>query len=268
MIVNIKEQKPKNNKQGEVVYLTSPVESRTREQLYISVREKEGRLYPDEVLQYLPEIPARHPLSREWQMRAASLRRLLKYLWAIKKPLQILDLGCGNGWMSRHLAENSTNRVFALDMNEAELAQGARVFKDYPNLTFYYGDIFQDIFPEQRFDMILLASSVQYFPDIKRLVLCLNELLSGNGEIHILDSPFYTAENVEAARERTRTYYRKIGYPEMASKYYHHLLSDITTFNPEMLYNPGSIPRRIRKKISGLKSDSPFPWVKIKKLEL
>ncbi len=38
--------------------------------LYLRVREKEGRLYSDQIVARLPDIPADHPLVDEWRARA------------------------------------------------------------------------------------------------------------------------------------------------------------------------------------------------------
>src|SRR5687768_10150066 len=98
--------------------------------IYLCVREKEGRLYPDDVVRHLPFVPEDHPLHGEWQARAASCNRLVGYLARAPRHLNILELGCGNGWLANRIASNVKGRIIGLDGNRAELSQAYRVFAD------------------------------------------------------------------------------------------------------------------------------------------
>src|SRR5688572_22445837 len=97
--------------------------------LYLNVREKEGRLYSDDVVARLPDTPASHSLHAEWQVRAASASRLTDYL-AARFPERgtLLDLGCGAGWLANQIASVTSMLVAGLDRNHTELAQARRVF--------------------------------------------------------------------------------------------------------------------------------------------
>ncbi len=68
-------------------------------------------------------------------------RRLVHYLGARKKTLEILEVGCGNGWLTHQLADIPGTRVTGLDINFTELQQAARVFSNDPNLRFIHGDM-------------------------------------------------------------------------------------------------------------------------------
>src|SRR5215469_6131351 len=91
------------------------------EKQYIQVRSLEGRLYPDDELISLPEIGAAHPHFREWQWRKRSARRLIRYLTSKEKALEILEVGCGNGWLTHLLAEIPGALVTGTDINFTEL---------------------------------------------------------------------------------------------------------------------------------------------------
>ncbi|MEI9943398.1 MAG: hypothetical protein WDN26_04190 [Chitinophagaceae bacterium] len=41
--------------------------------LYLTLREKEGRLYSDEEVLLLPDIKSFHPYYKEWQMRKKNI---------------------------------------------------------------------------------------------------------------------------------------------------------------------------------------------------
>jgi hypothetical protein len=86
-------------------------------------------------------------------------------------------------------------------------------------------------------------------------------LLSPHGEIHIFDSPVYTEATVDAARERSGTYFRSMGFPEMSGLYFHHTWSSFNGMEYEILYNPNSLLNRMKKLVT---VTSPFPWISIK----
>ena len=69
------------------------------ETLYLQLREKEGRVYPDEHVALLPDVSTTHPHYKEWLVRQESSQKLLRWLKKKKKPLDILEIGCGNGWL-------------------------------------------------------------------------------------------------------------------------------------------------------------------------
>jgi ubiquinone/menaquinone biosynthesis C-methylase UbiE len=222
-------------------------------EIYLRVREREGRLYSDDVVRQLPEIPVGYSLFAEWQVRAVSCRRLLGYLSSAQKPLTILELGCGNGWLSNRLASVARGLVVGLDREGPELRQANRVFAHRHELAWVSADILHGGFSKGSFDAVVIASAVQYFPDVPRLIQALRGILKKDGEIHILDSPFYAAEEVSAARERSRSYYERLGFPEMAAYYHHHSASVLEAYNPVWLYRP-----------SAQLKDSPFPWIRLR----
>ncbi|MBL8049959.1 MAG: class I SAM-dependent methyltransferase, partial [Anaerolineales bacterium] len=130
-------------------------------------------------------------------------------------------------------------------------------------LQFLKSDIFFAPFIKKSFDIILIASVMQYFPDLTQLLKTLFRYLKPNGEIHILDSAFYADDEILHAVRRSDGYYSSIGFPEMSKYYFHHRISELQKFSPKWLYDPNSFALRI-KRIFG-KTDSPFSWVAIKK---
>lgn len=230
--------------------------------LYLRVREKEGRLYSDEIVSHLPLVPNGHPLANEWRARAASASRLTQYLSRSPKPLTILDLGCGNGWLS-NLLRQSGHHVVGVDRNRYELKQAARVFASNSSLSFLEADIFSAPFAPQSFDVIVLASVIQYFRDLPALLNGLLSYLKPQGEIHIMDSPLYAETELADAVLRSRAYYSSLGFPEMAGFYFHHRLADLDAFDPLWLYRPN---RRVLRWKRWLRlDDAPFPWVMIRR---
>ncbi|HWK04830.1 MAG TPA: class I SAM-dependent methyltransferase [Puia sp.] len=228
------------------------------EKKYITTRSLENRLCTDDELLKLPEPPLDHPHYREWQIRKRSSRRLVRYLSASKKPLEILDIGCGNGWLAHKLAEIPGTKVTGLDINFTELQQAARVFNDDPNLTFIQGDIRSGVIDDQQFDCIVFADSIQYFPSIKKILYFTLTFLKPAGEIHIVDTRLYKPAEMEAAKRQTIGYYTSLGYPEMADFHFHHCSDDLRSFHHSLLYNPKAFFNRL------LDGKDDFDWVRIK----
>jgi SAM-dependent methyltransferase len=215
-------------------------------------------LYPDETVTRLPELPGNHPLADEWRWRAESSSRLYSYLASKPGKLEVLDLGCGNGWLSSMLSCLKDSRVWGIDRNLPELFQAGRLFKK-SNLFLVAAEIAGLPVRGSAFDVIVLVSVIQYFPDLRALLQELQLLLKRSGEIHILDSPLYSTQDLIAARERTRIYYAGLGFPEMARQYYHHPISALDGLSPHWLYRPRSWHSRIGRFFGH--NGSPFPWI-------
>jgi SAM-dependent methyltransferase len=230
------------------------------EKKYIVIRSLENRLCTDEELIKLPEMAADHPHHREWEIRRRSLRRLLRYLAGRKRPLEILEVGCGNGWLTHNLAELPGTKVTGVDINFTELQQAARVFSNDPNLRFIHGDIRSGILEERRFDMIVFAAAIEYFPSLKKILHFGLSCLKPGGEIHLIDSPLYRADQIERAKRQSHAYFTSFGYPEMADYYYQHNIGDLKSFHHDLLHNPHSVRSRF------LRTNNPYPWVRIKNI--
>ena len=247
-----------------VAYLSDPAGFDTFQENYLAIRKKEGRLFSDARVATLPDSPESDSFYREWLMRKNTLERFGKYIDNHQLQRPVLDIGCGNEWFSSYLKRLTGQTVIGIDINIEELEQAARVFKK-EDLFFVFGDVFDDVFLPGRFHLITLNASVQYFPDLHLLLNRLSALLHEKGEIHLLDSPFYTdGAEAERARGRSLQYYTKIGFPEMAGHYHHHHLTELNEpgpFTVDLLYNPHSLINKLIK--SFVRNLSPFPWIRI-----
>lgn len=232
------------------------------EKMYLSLREKENRLYTDEIVKGLPLVPSDHSLKSEWMVRRISAEKFISYSRK-RQCKRILEVGCGNGWFSNKMASELSAEVSAMDVNETELLQGARVFPSQ-RLSFVYGDIFNVDLNDIRFDCIVLPSSIQYFQNIKSLITQLLQLLAPSGEIHILDSPLYpSTKALSDAKQRSVDHFEKLGQGEMARFYFHHTMEEIGIFNYVILENPSSLLSTIKRRI--FRASHPvFPWIRIK----
>ncbi|HWZ13963.1 MAG TPA: class I SAM-dependent methyltransferase [Mucilaginibacter sp.] len=224
--------------------------------LYIEVRRKEKRVLSDCQVMFLPDIEPSHIYFDEWQLRKRSSKRLIAYLEKKNQPLKILEIGCGNGWLSSKCAAIAGSEVTGIDVSDEEITQAKRLFKK-DNLEFRLDSFDPEKFSGGKFDIILFAASIQYFPSVKTILCDALSCLSEKGEVHILDSHFYKRNEIQGAAKRTKDYYSALGYPEMAAYYFHHAIDDLDEFNWEVLANPRGIYNKFTKR-------EPFYWIVIK----
>lgn len=223
---------------------------------YLALRLKEFRIAGDEELLQLPQTDKNHPYAAEWKKRAWSFRQLGAYLEKKNKPVSILEMGCGNGWLCHRLSRLPHSEIIGVDINRVELSQARRVFRHVRNLRFLPGTI-DDLLPSFRFDVIVFAAAIQYFPDLGNTIRKCLQLLNEEGEIHVLDSHFYRENDAGEAKERSREYFTALNVPGMTEFYFHHRLSLLQDFNYRIMFNP----RSLYSKMIG--NPSPFYWIRI-----
>ncbi len=225
---------------------------------YFLLRQREGRIYSDDEVASLPQINGEHLYYAEWMIRKRSSDQLIQYLKNKNQPLHILEVGCGNGWLSSNLSTIPSVIVVGIDINKEELAQAKRVFQQYSNLEFFRSTLQDKSIDDKYFDVIVFAASIQYFPSLKSVLNDALQKLKTNGEIHILDSHFYKQREISQARQRSVAYFRAIGFPEMIDHYFHHSLDEIRQTNYKILYDPRSLFNRIKK------NRNPFYWILVR----
>lgn len=232
------------------LHICSPIKAEF-EVAYLKVRRLEDRVYSDEEVKNLPYSEKQ---KEEWKMRAKSAERFRKYLNKKHQNSRLLEIGCGNGWFTNYCAK-SVKSAIGVDINSTELKQAAKLFGN-SHTQFYYWDLFTDSPFEDKFDIIVLNAAVQYFENFKKLIDQLKTLLKKDGEIHIIDSPFYQSKEIAAAKSRTKTYYSQKGVEHMAKQYFHHDVKVLKQFT--LLYKGRK--SKLEKLILG--KDSPFSWYK------
>ncbi len=223
------------------------------EKAYLAVREKEKRLLTLEEIRLLPYTSENDPHCSEWKLRQKNIQRFIKYL-SQKKDLEVLEIGCGNGFLTNLISK--LHRATGVDVNLHELKQAAQAFPN-ANAKWYCADVMSEEIPPGKFDVVLFSSSLQYFSEpIKFLDKCL-DMINKNGEIHILDTPFYHEETKKTAKENSKKYFNSMGEIAMEKYYYHHSFDILKKFNWKFIYKPN---RFLNKFLN----DSPFAWIVIK----
>lgn len=230
------------------------------ERVYVALRNSEGRFLEDELVRTLPSLPGQNPLRGEWLIRKRSADQLLRYL-SKRNIRTLMEVGCGNGWLTHYLYRNLNIECCGIDVNETELRQATRLFSRQDLVTFVYGDVLSAAFDLCQVDVIVIASALQYFPDVDALFSRLLPRTTASGEIHIMDSPLYDNRDAAAAKERSMKHFRMSGQEDMTRHYHHHTWDSLRNFRYRLLYDPRSFVNRIGIQ---LVNASPFPWIRIR----
>ena len=225
------------------------------EETYLALRRKEGRIYSDEEVRWLPSVDVSHPYFAEWRIRKHSCDKLVGYLRRKKQSLKILEVGCGNGWLCYQLSKIEHGKVTGIDINKTELNQAQRIFGKIDNLEFLAAEIADEKIRHKKFDIIIFAASIQYFPSLEKIISSCLQMLNANGEIHILDSHFYSDSGSVTARNRSEEYFQSMGFSQMTQHYFHHETQQLKKYKLKVLYNPSRM-----RRIFGI-DKNPFPWM-------
>src|SRR6476646_4671112 len=123
--------------------------------LYFSLRSRENRIYSDEELSLLPVTARSHRYHQEWRFRNLSSCRLLSYLEKKQRPLHILEIGCGNGWLSAQMSRIPDASVTGWDVHQPELKQAERVFGSIQNLKFEQRNFETSASSDNKYDVLV-----------------------------------------------------------------------------------------------------------------
>ncbi len=105
------------------------------------------------------------------------------------KGMRVLDIGCGNGLISRKISEitGKTGLVVGIDHDEKIIEIAKELNSDNPNpVQFVTADILSHSI-EQEFDLIYARFILSHLPNPEKMVLRLKNLLKEGGKIVLED---------------------------------------------------------------------------------
>jgi SAM-dependent methyltransferase len=192
-------------------------------QEYQHIRAQEGRgsSSPDYYLS-LPYADLTGHNAWQWSIRAISFRYLLRNILPgiesqVARPLDILDIGAGNGWLSYRLAQRGHLPV-AVDLldNDADGLGAARHYHASLGWLFprFQAEMDRLPFADAQFDVAVFNAALHYSEDycatLREAVRCLRP----GGHVLIIDSPFYRSKEsgYRMVDERKRQFTRAFGF--------------------------------------------------------
>ncbi|HUL01857.1 MAG TPA: class I SAM-dependent methyltransferase [Gemmatimonadales bacterium] len=158
---------------------------------YADQRKAEGRGSGGEAeLLALPYLRT-GPLARQWAVRARSYERFLHAIVeplarAVARPLTVLDLGAGNGWLCYRLALLG-HRAVALDWRSDAVDGLGAAPATLPRLAASF-----DALPLKRaFDVVVFNAAIHYALSLAATIAEAARVTVPGGRVVIVDSPFY-----------------------------------------------------------------------------
>ena len=168
---------------------------------YAAHRQAEGRGYAGDDLFALPYLRS-GPFARQWGVRARSFeafmaRVLRRCAASARRPLRVLDLGAGNGWLSWRIAQ-AGHSATALDLRD-DLVDGLGAGRAFVERA---GGLMQTLVapfeeisaPSASFDIAVFNASLHYATDLAAVLAEAARVVRAEGRLVILDSPFYRRE--------------------------------------------------------------------------
>ncbi len=190
---------------------------------YETVRQAEGRgaNQPD----YYRALPYRDLSGRmpgDWQIRRASFEALIERVVvpiAVQqnRPLRILDLGAGNGWLSNQLAQRG-HAVAAIDLSTNDF-DGLGCYRFYESAFTPVQAEFDHLpFGDDSVDLAVFNASFHYSTDYARTLGEARRVLGPSGQAVVMDSPVYADKSggEQMVQERQSEFSKKYGFPSNA----------------------------------------------------
>lgn len=162
---------------------------------YRRIREADGyRQRKATYYRSLPYVGAQDPQSATWRIRQQTLRNLTRMLQRLGgRPLRVLDLGAGSGWLSHRLTELG-HACVALDwLDDVEDGLGAVAHYPvrFPCVQADFDDL--PLLPRQ-FDVAIFNASLHYSSDPGRTLQKARAMLVPGGLLVVMDSPVFRTD--------------------------------------------------------------------------
>jgi SAM-dependent methyltransferase len=186
---------------------------------YRCIRHAEGRgSDTSDYYRLLPLCEQSDPNAAMWAMRSKTYSYFVKHVLTPlenrgNKPLDLLDLGAGNCWLSNRLSLRG-HRAVAVDIFDDE-RDGLRAARHYPNAFPVIETDFDHLpFPADSFDLAIFNASFHYSVNYFRTLSELRGCLRPNGSLVILDSPIYRLREHGArmVEEKHATFAERYGF--------------------------------------------------------
>lgn len=187
---------------------------------YAAHRQAEGRGYGGDDLLALPYVRTA-PLARQWAVRARSFDAFMARLVrptarSLGRPLSLLDLGAGNGWLSYRVALEG-HCATALDIRDDDIdgLGAAQPFLQRTGGRMRAAVAPFDAIPapDASVDIAVFNASLHYATDLAAVLAEAARVVRPGGRLAILDSPFYRreADGLAMVAEKTADAPRRFG---------------------------------------------------------
>ena len=163
----------------------------------------------------LPQVARGDPQHGVWRIRQQSFRHLCRrVLPRLGRPLRVLDLGAGNGWLSHRLTLLG-NVCVAVDwLDDSHDGLGAALH--YPSSFTRLQADFDDVpVVAGQFDAVIFNASLHYSANPSATLRSARKALVDGGALVVMDSPVFVSEadGRRMVAERQQGFEARIGTP-------------------------------------------------------
>jgi len=167
----------------------------------------------------LPFRRATGPGEEQWYIRAGTYRCFERKVLApieqaANRPLSVLELGAGVGWLSYRLALRGHAPV-ALDLLD-DPVRGLGAARHYPQaFPRIQAELDNVPLADEQFDLAVFSASFHYAADYRAALREVRRLLGWGGQVVILDTPIYESYvyGEQVREERLARFERERGAP-------------------------------------------------------
>ena len=190
---------------------------------YESVRRFEGRGSADaDYYRALPYKDLSGKFSKDWKIRARSfdvlVKKLLTPIQALhQRPLKVIDLGAGNGWLSNRLASQG-DRVVAVDLL-VNKQDGLGAWKYYEHqFTPIQAEFNHLPLMDHYADVAIFNASFHYSENYAETLKEALRVVDEEGLVVIMDTPIYRrqASGEKMVAEREAAFLAQYGFASNA----------------------------------------------------
>lgn len=144
-----------------------------------------------------------------WDMvsvpRAETLQLILD-LSRVGEGQRVLDVACGTGALFPWYLKRGVRSVTGIDIAPEMARLAAEKFAGEPRIEVVCGDV-ERWTPDGRYDLIMVHNALPHFPDAKRLIHTLGDMLAAGGRLtvaHSLSREAVNARHSDDARHVSR----------------------------------------------------------------
>ena len=94
----------------------------------------------------------------------------------------VLDIGCGDGFLTNHFLSTQCSQVHAIDIEPTAIREATRT-NARPNITYWLRDAVKESFPREKYDVIVWDGAIGHFgpADTARMLQKITAALQDNG---------------------------------------------------------------------------------------
>jgi SAM-dependent methyltransferase len=182
---------------------TAPSAQAKFREAYAGHRAAEGRAHDGRELFALPYLESGTlALRRQWAVRARTFDAFVRHILApacraSARPIDLLDVGAGNGWLSYRASQAGCHAV-AVDLRDDDV-DGLGASACYRGAADGRLDCVAGSFDalplaDASFDIVVFNASLHYATDLGAALREAHRMLRRGGRIAVLDSPFYRSD--------------------------------------------------------------------------